>query len=89
MGNRPRFSKQLVSMDGRTIQVPQLAVADFCNQYGLSQKIHDLLTEEGYETAGALLEVSDVTLKDANFKSGQIAELKRALKEFLFTNQGA
>ncbi|KAJ6542774.1 hypothetical protein B0H19DRAFT_309074 [Mycena capillaripes] len=87
-GEGPIFSQQLVSMDGWTIQVPRLTVAEFCQQYKLSDKIYQLLTDEGFEMAGSLLEISDITLKEAKFKAGQIAELKRALKEFLFKNQG-
>ncbi|KAJ6542770.1 hypothetical protein B0H19DRAFT_1076819 [Mycena capillaripes] len=79
----PKVSKQLVSLNGRTTHVPKLTVAEFCQELKLSEKIYKLLTEEEFETAGALLEVSDITLAEANFESRQIVELKRALKEFL------
>ncbi|KAJ7260865.1 hypothetical protein B0H12DRAFT_1106766 [Mycena haematopus] len=84
LGQGPKFSKQLVSgVEGKTYRVPTLSVGEFCRQYRVSEKIRKLLDEEGFETAASLFEVSDATLKDAGFKSGQIAELKRALKEFL------
>ncbi|KAJ7116283.1 hypothetical protein C8R43DRAFT_1137958 [Mycena crocata] len=65
------------------VYVPMLTVADFCKRYHLSTEISNILKNEGYQTAGALFEESDATLKDLGLKIGQVAELKRALKEFL------
>ncbi|KAF7373287.1 hypothetical protein MSAN_00537700 [Mycena sanguinolenta] len=81
VGQATTISKQLVS-DAKAYNVPNMTVADFCHQYNVSKKIRKLLEDEGFETAGALFEVADTTLKNAGFKSGQIEELKRALKEY-------
>ncbi|KAJ6514788.1 hypothetical protein DFH09DRAFT_1431435 [Mycena vulgaris] len=70
----------------KTENLPHLALAQFCTQYKLSHKILDLLHEAGFETAASLCEVTEKTLKEANFKVGQIAELKRALKQFSLNN---
>ncbi|KAJ6553028.1 hypothetical protein B0H19DRAFT_1155495 [Mycena capillaripes] len=70
-----------------TIRVPNLSVAAFCKEYALSDAILRRIEKAGFETAGALLETSDSDLKAADFKPGQIAELKRALKDFLFKNR--
>ncbi|KAJ6569079.1 hypothetical protein B0H19DRAFT_1349971 [Mycena capillaripes] len=72
----------LVSVSS-TVKVPTLTIASFCQQYHISRTIQDRLQEEGFETAGALLELSDTQLVDAGFKRGHIAELKRALKALL------
>ncbi|KAJ7499624.1 hypothetical protein FB451DRAFT_1358744 [Mycena latifolia] len=87
IGQGQTFGTRLVSVDGSAIVVPTLTLAEFCQEYRLSDKIRNLLDEAGFETAGALLEVSDVSLLEDGFKRGQIAEMRRALKEFL-TNQG-
>ncbi|KAF8150277.1 kinase-like domain-containing protein [Mycena galopus ATCC 62051] len=78
----------LLGIEGQTPCVPNISVLDFCLQYRVSDKIRQLLDEEGFETAGSLLEMSDMSLKEAGFRVGQIAELKRALKE-LVTNTSA
>ncbi|KAF8169198.1 hypothetical protein K438DRAFT_1941391 [Mycena galopus ATCC 62051] len=81
IGQGPAFSQPLVSgMQGR--KVPVMAIDKFCRQYSLSKKIHQLLEDEGFETAGALFQVSEGSLKESGFKAGHIAELKRALAEF-------
>ncbi|KAJ7450046.1 hypothetical protein B0H11DRAFT_1928429 [Mycena galericulata] len=72
-----------ISVDGKIILVPTLKVADFCKQYHLSDEIRQLLEKEKFETAGALLEVAESNLEKSGFKQGQIAEVKRALREFL------
>ncbi|KAF8155028.1 hypothetical protein K438DRAFT_1863074 [Mycena galopus ATCC 62051] len=63
-----------------------MTVTEFCCKYNLSDNIRQRLEEEEFKTAGAVLEISETTLQTAGFKSGQIADLKRALKEFLITN---
>ncbi|KAJ7681378.1 hypothetical protein B0H17DRAFT_1333751, partial [Mycena rosella] len=87
VGQGLRSGAKLVSIDGRA-EVPTLTVAEFCREYHVSDRIRFLLDRQGFETAGALLEVSDVYLLDEGFKGGQIAEMKRALKEFLSKNAG-
>jgi hypothetical protein len=61
-------------------------VNEFCQQYHLNQGICKLLNDAEFESAGALLEVAEGNLERAGFKQGQIAELKRALREFLSTS---
>ncbi|KAJ7214242.1 hypothetical protein B0H12DRAFT_1079207 [Mycena haematopus] len=56
-------------------------IHQFCRQYRLSDKIRNLLDEEGFETVEDLLYVSGDDLKKAGFKLGQIAGLKRALEQ--------
>ncbi|KAF8155026.1 hypothetical protein K438DRAFT_1777908 [Mycena galopus ATCC 62051] len=80
--------RQQASSTARPVALPVIPVAQFCREYNLSDNIRDHL-EKGdpkLQTAGALLEVSETTLQQAGFKSGQIADLKRALKEFLVAN---
>ncbi|KAF8130512.1 hypothetical protein K438DRAFT_1999305 [Mycena galopus ATCC 62051] len=74
------FAKVVSGMQGR--KVPVMAINKFCRQYNLSKKIHQLLDNEGFETAGELFQVADGELKELGFKPGCIAELKRALMEF-------
>ncbi|KAF8169199.1 hypothetical protein K438DRAFT_1855840 [Mycena galopus ATCC 62051] len=80
-GDGPNFSRQLVY--GQTPRVPTMSLSEFCRQYRVSDKIRRQLDEQGFETAGSLFEVSDMTLHEAGLKSGHIAELKRALKEYM------
>lgn len=74
-----------ISIDGKVISVPILKVDEFCEKYHLNHEICERLQSEKFETAGALLEVAEDSLEKAGFKQGQIAELKRALREFLST----
>jgi hypothetical protein len=64
-----------------------MSIEVFCQTYKLSDKITKLLQKDGYETTSGLLYTSDEALLKADFKAGQIAELKRALKEFLVINR--
>ncbi|KAF8174603.1 hypothetical protein K438DRAFT_1980068 [Mycena galopus ATCC 62051] len=84
-GQGPKFSHQLLSMDGKDL--PPLTVADFCQEYKLSDKIHKLLDDQGFETVGALFKLTDTDLENNGFKIGHIAELQRALNRFA-TNNG-
>ncbi|KAF8130493.1 hypothetical protein K438DRAFT_2032204 [Mycena galopus ATCC 62051] len=79
------LGEQKIVVDGKIITVPNLSVAEMCKQYRLSDEIRDLLLAEKFETAGAVLEAAEGNLEKAGFKQGQIAELKRALREFLST----
>ncbi|KAJ7450546.1 hypothetical protein FB451DRAFT_1285488 [Mycena latifolia] len=82
IGQGLKFGTRLASVD-EGIVLPPLRLAEFCQRYCLSDRIRKLLGDQGFETAGALLEVSDVSLLDDGFLPGHIAEMKRALKEFL------
>ncbi|KAJ6537353.1 hypothetical protein DFH09DRAFT_1178029, partial [Mycena vulgaris] len=84
IGQGQKFGTKLVSVRGTVLDVPTLTVTDFCEEYCLSDRIRNLLDDQGFETVGSLLEVSDVSLLQDGFKKGQIAEMKRALRQFLF-----
>ncbi|KAJ6587883.1 hypothetical protein B0H19DRAFT_195578 [Mycena capillaripes] len=86
-GQGPKFSHQLLSIDGKGL--PPLSVAEFCQEYQLSDKIHQLLDGQRFETVGPLFQLTDTDLKDAGFKVGHIAELERALNDFASKNGGA
>jgi hypothetical protein len=83
MGQGQKFGNKLALVRGRAGALPTLPLAEFCQEYRLSEKIRNLLDEQGFETAGSLLEVSDISLLEDGFKKGQIAEMKRALSQFL------
>ncbi|KAK7065060.1 hypothetical protein R3P38DRAFT_2827730 [Favolaschia claudopus] len=78
--------RHFVSVNGEPFYVPAMTVAEFCRIYKLSDSIRTRLEQEEFQTAGKLLEVSETTLQTAGFKSGQIADVKTALKEFLIAN---
>ncbi|KAK7007897.1 hypothetical protein R3P38DRAFT_3026596 [Favolaschia claudopus] len=88
--NRPKDTvdqeRHFVSVNGEPFYVPAMTVAKFCQTYNLSDSIRARLEQEEFQTAGKLLEVSETTLQTAGFKSGQIADVKTALKEFLIAN---
>jgi hypothetical protein len=86
-GQGPKFSHQLLSIEGNGL--PPLTMAEFCQEYQLSDKIHKLLDDHGFETVGALLKLTDTNLENAGFKVGHIAELKRALNNFASKNGSA
>jgi hypothetical protein len=58
-------------------------VSELCQRKHLSKTILTQLEQEEFQTTAALFEVSDAALTDAGFKGGHIAEIKRALKDFL------
>ncbi|KAJ6505314.1 hypothetical protein C8R45DRAFT_547103 [Mycena sanguinolenta] len=88
-GEGPGFTEQLLvpGVEEVLSRLPFMPIDEFCKQYRLSDKILGLLDEYGFETAGAIFEVSNSALKDGGFKPGQIAELTRALKSFLVKSQ--
>ncbi|KAJ7789418.1 hypothetical protein B0H14DRAFT_2627251 [Mycena olivaceomarginata] len=68
--------------DGKVICVPRVSLAEFCRDHDVDDTIRDILAEEGFKTARAVLEVSEDTLR-TRLKIGQIGELKRGLREFI------
>ncbi|KAF7377894.1 hypothetical protein MSAN_00213100 [Mycena sanguinolenta] len=76
-GQGPRFSRQLLVANGNVL--PPLTMAEFCEEYKISDRIHKLLEDQGFGTVGALSELTDTELENTGFKVGHIAELKRAL----------
>jgi hypothetical protein len=65
------------------IQGLEMKTRNFCKQHCLGKDIYDLLQNQGFETPGALLHVSDTTLRRAGFRVGHIAELTRALRKIV------
>ncbi|KAJ6493014.1 hypothetical protein C8R45DRAFT_1073087 [Mycena sanguinolenta] len=72
-----------ILFEGRRVLVPPMTIAKFCEQYHVNDSIRALLETAEFETAGSLLDVTEETLKEVGLKHGNIAELKRALREFL------
>ncbi|KAJ7927051.1 hypothetical protein B0H13DRAFT_2653702 [Mycena leptocephala] len=83
-GQGPKFSHQLLSIEGNGL--PPLTMAEFCQEYQLSDKIHKLLDDHGFETVGALLKLTDTDLENAGFKDPQQLDCttrgKQLLKRF-------
>ncbi|KAJ6476987.1 hypothetical protein C8R45DRAFT_1158203 [Mycena sanguinolenta] len=74
------LSKRLVSMEREArYQVSRLPL----DKLDLKDRLRYWLYEHGFVTVGGLLEVYDTDLKEAGFKIGHIAGLKRALEVFL------
>ncbi|KAF7373286.1 hypothetical protein MSAN_00537600 [Mycena sanguinolenta] len=91
VGQGATISIGLLSVEERMLsrpsRLPVLSVGEFCQEYHLSGNIRSLLDKCGFETAEAIFEVSDADLKVAGFKSGQIAEVRRALQVFIYKSQ--
>ncbi|KAF7291709.1 hypothetical protein HMN09_01262500 [Mycena chlorophos] len=85
LGEATKLNHMIIMLGSknRTVVLPPLSIADFCKKYRLSPAIQKILEEEEYALASSLLELSDEDLKDLKFKRGQIAEVKRALREYL------
>jgi hypothetical protein len=83
IGQEIKFGKPLISFDGKAGRVPVVTVDQFCRTYHLSNTIRKSLVQEGYETVGALLWEYDTDMKNIGFKSDEIAEIRRALEEFV------
>ncbi|KAJ7894329.1 hypothetical protein B0H14DRAFT_2683988, partial [Mycena olivaceomarginata] len=80
----PRISHPLLAIDGN--RLPPLTLAKFCQEYTLSGNLQKLLQDQGFETVGGLLEANDTDFENAGFKFGHIAELTRALNDFVLEN---
>ncbi|KAF8217095.1 hypothetical protein K438DRAFT_1926008 [Mycena galopus ATCC 62051] len=76
-------SEPWIMFEGKKVFVPPMTISDFCHQYGINTSVLHLLEEAGFETAGALLDVTEDNLKDVGLQTGSIVEMKRALREFL------
>lgn len=75
-------AKYSVDIHGNRVWVPNWPLLRFCQEYKL-HNIYGLLDDEGFTTTAGLLEVSHTLLASAGFKQGQIAEIQRALKQFV------
>ncbi|KAJ6490000.1 hypothetical protein C8R45DRAFT_1096964 [Mycena sanguinolenta] len=63
--------------------VESLVTTDvFCQKYALGPDIQGKLARKGFQTSIALFETSATAMKEAGFKTGELAELSRALQSF-------
>lgn len=60
-----------------------MTLTDFYEVYSLASSLRDLLENEGFSTAGALVNVTTDDCVDIQLQRGHIAELMRALQEFV------
>ncbi|KAJ7122384.1 hypothetical protein C8R44DRAFT_981518 [Mycena epipterygia] len=68
--------------------LPNLTLAQFCQDYHLSNRIRLALKEtHGFETTEELFDVLENVLENKGMKIGQISELKGALRKFVADNQ--
>ncbi|KAF7331203.1 hypothetical protein MSAN_02439000 [Mycena sanguinolenta] len=81
-GQGPNISTELLPAE-ELASVPDMAIDDFCKEYGVRDTSRDLLEKDGFDTVGGILEVSSEDLKAIGLKSGEIAQLRRALRQFL------
>ncbi|KAJ7814820.1 hypothetical protein B0H14DRAFT_2603865 [Mycena olivaceomarginata] len=86
-GQGPRISHPLLAIDGNGL--PPLTLAKFCQEYTLGGNLQKLLQDQGFEMVGGLLEANDTAFENTGFKFGHIAELKRALNDFVSKNGSA
>jgi hypothetical protein len=61
---------------------PELSLADFCLQYGLTNGISQKLDENGYAGSHTFEYASWDEMRDAGLKSGEIAQLKHAIAKW-------
>ncbi|KAJ7638074.1 hypothetical protein B0H17DRAFT_1149280 [Mycena rosella] len=69
-----------------TEAVPNITITDLCNQSADSNDVLAYLQEQGFETARGLFMTSEVELSGAGLRMGQVAELKRALRELIYSS---
>lgn len=60
----------------------KISVTEFCRIHQLDDSILHKLTNEGYKTTAAFRYVSLKDLEKINFLSGEIAELREAVREW-------
>ncbi|KAJ7436841.1 hypothetical protein FB451DRAFT_186608 [Mycena latifolia] len=73
---------------GNTDGLSVLTVAQFCEDNQLNGEICTLLEGCGFRTSEDLFKALDGDLEKAGFKLGHIAELKRALRQFVVKHTG-
>ncbi|KAJ7154890.1 hypothetical protein C8R43DRAFT_1106444 [Mycena crocata] len=59
-----------------------LLLSEFCDKYRVSKALSDLLTDAGFETAGALFGTTEEAFAACGLRRGQIEEVRRALGEW-------
>ncbi|KAF8164248.1 hypothetical protein K438DRAFT_1858078 [Mycena galopus ATCC 62051] len=84
-GGKGEGAAQVTTLLGRKVEIAlsYLPLEEFAREYHLGRKTIDALAKLGFESAGGILKVSEADLKDGGFQVGQIAELKRALEEWV------
>lgn len=67
--------------------IQRTPIRDFCDKHGIDAITLNLLFEEEFENANGLFYLTIRDLKNAGLKRGQIAELQRAMQEFVSESQ--
>jgi hypothetical protein len=83
-GHGPRITTSLV--DRKTLDnaiLPTMSAAKFCETYGFSEELKNLVLNSGYERAADLLFAEDLSVEKFGFNVGQMAELHWALVDML------
>ncbi|KAK7044706.1 hypothetical protein R3P38DRAFT_2880328 [Favolaschia claudopus] len=84
-GEGIQFSAPLVSLDNPSKdKIPEITLANFCSKYHIDDDTRALLAENGFDPINTLFEIDEALLiNDLNFRVGQIAELRWALRKML------
>ncbi|KAJ7701008.1 hypothetical protein B0H14DRAFT_3032809, partial [Mycena olivaceomarginata] len=83
-GHGARITTALV--DRKTLDntmLPTMSAAKFCETYGFSKILKELVLNSGYERAADLLFAEDLSVGKFGFNVGQMAELHWALADML------
>ncbi|KAJ7614936.1 hypothetical protein FB45DRAFT_873803 [Roridomyces roridus] len=84
MGQATQFGGRLLpafASGGKGL--PNLPLVEFCHTYDLDEDILERLREQGFKMSAALYGLKDDDLMGVGFKVGHVAEVKRALREFV------
>ncbi|KAF8208671.1 hypothetical protein K438DRAFT_281678 [Mycena galopus ATCC 62051] len=82
VGLGPRVSTTGVSIDDSVkIEIPDVDMAAFCTEYHLSATICKVFKENGFDTLNEFLQLDEAALQALDFKMGQYAELRWAVKK--------
>ncbi|KAJ7041125.1 hypothetical protein C8F04DRAFT_1080295 [Mycena alexandri] len=64
-----------------------MPLKEFCTTYKVNKDLFNRLVEAGFSTVAGLLKVTTADLRDEGFSIGHIAELQRALEQFVAKNE--
>ncbi|KAJ7608424.1 hypothetical protein FB45DRAFT_1067511 [Roridomyces roridus] len=81
MGQATQLGSRLLPASYRGL--PSLPIVEFGLAYDLDEDILERLREQGFKMSGALYGLKDDDLMRVGFKVGHVAEMKRALREFV------
>ncbi|KAJ7608410.1 hypothetical protein FB45DRAFT_1067497 [Roridomyces roridus] len=80
-GQATQFGSRLLPASCKGL--PSLPMVEFCLAYDLDEDVLKRLREQGFKMSGALYGLKDEDLMKVGFKLGHVAEVKRALREFV------